>query len=128
MNFEQVVAWRRHIHQHPELSRQEYETSQYIFDELSKYPGIRLTRPTETSVVAEIGPEDKEVVLLRADIDALAMDEEINTDYKSVNPGVAHTCGHDVHAAMMMGVAAELSFRRGELDGAVRIVFATVGK
>ena len=122
MDINQIIAWRRHLHKYPELSRQEFKTSQYIYDELSQYDNIRLSRPTQTSVVAEIGT-GKPVILFRADIDALAGYENITEDYKSVNEGVVHTCGHDTHTAMMMGVARELSEHVQRLHGTVRIVF-----
>lgn len=122
MDFDQIVKWRRYLHKHPELSRQEYETSNYIYNELSVFPNIRLRRPTETSVIAEIG-QGKPIILFRGDIDAIACSESIKEDYKSVNEGVSHTCGHDTHAAILMGVAQELSKNTTKLNGTVRIVF-----
>ena len=122
MDFEQILAWRHHLHKHPELSRQEFETSNYIYNELSAFPNIRLSRPTQTSVVAEVG-QGEPVILYRADIDALACQETIEEEWKSANPGVAHTCGHDTHAAMLMGAAKELSEHADRLNGTVRMVF-----
>ncbi len=122
MDFEQILAWRHHLHKHPELSRQEFETSNYIYSELSAFPNIRLSRPTQTSVVAEVG-QGEPVILYRADIDALACQETIEEEWKSANSGVAHTCGHDTHAAMLMGAAKELSEHTDRLNGTVRMVF-----
>lgn len=122
MDFEQIVKWRRHIHKYPELARQEFETSNYIYAELSAFPDIRLSRPTKTSVMAEIGRGER-VILFRADIDAVQGYENIEEDYRSVNEGAAHTCGHDAHIAMMMGAAQELAKNADKLKGVVRIIF-----
>ena len=101
---EQVIAYRRHLHQHPELSFQEYETSQFIYDEMSKLENVEVTRPTATSVLVKItGGKPGKKIGLRADIDALPIQEQRDElDFKSVVDGKMHACGHDGHTAVLM--------------------------
>ncbi|GHU50192.1 N-acyl-L-amino acid amidohydrolase [Clostridia bacterium] len=122
--FPEVVSWRRQLHRCPELSFQEVETSRYIADILLTFPGIEVYSPTPTSVMGILksnvpGP----VLALRADIDALPIDEENELPYRSQNPGVMHACGHDGHTAMLLGAAKLLSERRTFLRGEVRFFF-----
>lgn len=110
----QVISWRRHIHENPELSYQEHNTSDYIYNLLSTFPGLEVTKPTETSVLAVLRGSKKTdqknyTIAFRADIDALPIQEEADVDFKSKNPGVMHACGHDAHAAMLLGAAKILS-------------------
>jgi amidohydrolase len=112
---EDVVAWRRHLHRHPEVSFHEHETSAWIAERLEEL-GIEVERPTETSVVGRLttgrpGP----AVALRADIDALPIQEESGVEFASERPGAMHACGHDGHTAMLLGAAATL--RGAELPG-----------
>lgn len=125
---EQLVAWRRHLHQHPELSFEEHETARYIEAELKKMPGLTVTRPTKTSVLAVLkGGTPGRTVLLRADIDALPITEENTFDFKSQNPGVMHACGHDGHTAILLGVARLLSEEAARnpesIPGEIRMIF-----
>src|SRR4029450_13363691 len=120
----QAVAWRRHLHAHPELSFAEHETSTFLFELLGGLDGLELERPTETSVVAHLrtGRPGK-TLALRADIDALPIQEETGHDFASTVPGVMHACGHDGHTAMLLAVAHLLHERREELNGDVRFLF-----
>ncbi|WP_019244295.1 MULTISPECIES: amidohydrolase [Bacillus] len=122
---EKIVEWRRHIHQNPELSFKEYKTAQYIYDTLSTFPNLEITRPTETSVVATLagGAGEGKIIALRADIDALPMQEESNVEFKSINDNIAHTCGHDTHTAMLLGTASVLSNMKDEIAGTVKFIF-----
>lgn len=121
---EHIIAWRRHMHLHPELSHHEFETSQYIFDVLSTFNNLTLERPTKTSVVATLtGAHPGKTIALRADIDALPIEEETEIDFKSLNPGVMHACGHDCHPAMLLGAAEVLSELKDELHGTVKFIF-----
>ncbi|MEJ8307034.1 amidohydrolase [Saccharibacillus sacchari] len=121
---EQVRQWRRHFHRHPELSFEEYETSRYIYEQLERIGGLQLSRPTPTSVVARlIGGKPGGTLALRADIDALAIHEENTFEYASAHPGVMHACGHDSHAAVLLGAADILSKSRERLRGEIRFVF-----
>jgi amidohydrolase len=106
---EDVVAWRRHLHRHPEISFEERETSAWIADKLAGL-ALEVERPTETSVLARLrtgkpGP----TVALRADIDALPIQEESGVDFASERPGAMHACGHDGHTAMLLGAASQLA-------------------
>jgi amidohydrolase len=119
-----VVEWRRYLHQHPELSFQEKETSQFIFDTLKSMGGIELDRPTETSVIGTIiGAKSGKTLAIRADMDALPIDEKNEFSFKSVNPGVMHACGHDGHTSMLLGTAFILSKLKDHLSGNIRLIF-----
>lgn len=122
--FPQLVAWRRHFHEHPELSFQEQETAAFVYDRLADFGGYELSRPTETSVVARLitgrpGP----TLALRADMDALPIQEENALDFASKIPGVMHACGHDGHTAMLLGAAKLLAEQRSSLRGELRLFF-----
>jgi amidohydrolase len=116
---DEVVAWRRHLHRHPEVSFQEHETSAWIAARLEEF-GIAVERPTETSVLGRVGSGSR-VVALRADIDALPIEEESGVEFASERPGAMHACGHDGHTAMLLGAAKELA--AAELEGEVRFIF-----
>ena len=121
---EEVIAWRRHLHQHPELSFEEEKTSQYIYEQLKSFGNIELSRPTKTSVLGRIiGSVPGKVVAIRADMDALPIQEENDSDYASQNPGVMHACGHDGHTAMLLGAAKVLSSLKGQIEGEIRLIF-----
>jgi amidohydrolase len=121
---EQVIAWRRHLHQNPELSFQEEKTSQFIFDTLQSFGNLEISRPTKTSVVARlIGPEPGKTLAIRADMDALPIQEENTFEFASQNPGVMHACGHDGHTAMLLGTAKILSGLKEHIKGEVRFLF-----
>lgn len=122
---EQLLTWRRHMHMHPELSFQEYETSNYIESQLKSFGnGIEISRPTKTSVMAVIkGSKPGRTIALRADIDALPIQETNDLPFASVNPGVMHACGHDGHAAILLAVAKLISGIKDSLSGEVRLFF-----
>ncbi|WP_217587444.1 M20 metallopeptidase family protein [Lentibacillus saliphilus] len=120
-----IIEWRRHLHQNPELSFKEYNTSQFIYDTLAEFPNLELTRPTETSVVAILkgGAGEGKTIALRADMDALPIEEETDVAFKSKNQGVMHACGHDTHVAMLLGAAQVLSGMKEDLAGTVKFIF-----
>lgn len=121
---ETVIGWRRHLHQHAELSFEEERTSQFIADTLAEFGGLEVTRPTRTSVVARlVGSRPGRVLAIRADIDALPISEQNTHDFVSKNKGVMHACGHDGHTSMLLGAASVLSGMRDELEGEVRFLF-----
>jgi amidohydrolase len=125
MIVDSVRNIRRHLHQHPELSFKEYQTSDFISGQLTEF-GIEHTRGIAgtgiTAVIAGRGQHHKRVAL-RADIDALPISETGNPSYKSVNEGVMHACGHDVHTASLLGAAKILHELRDQWDGSVQLVF-----
>lgn len=107
---EQVIAWRRHLHENPELSYEEVNTSRFIYETLQTFEGLELSRPTETSVMARlIGSEPGKTLAIRADIDALPIPEENDFSFVSKNPGVMHACGHDGHTSILLGTAKILA-------------------
>jgi amidohydrolase len=119
-----VVSWRRHLHQHPELSFHEERTSQFVADTLAGFGGLEITRPTRTSVVARLaGARPGPVLAIRADMDALPIQEANSHEFVSRTAGVMHACGHDGHTAMLLGAAGVLVGRRDELRGEVRFLF-----
>ena len=121
---ETVVAWRRKLHQQPELSFQETRTAAFIAETLSGFGGLEISRPTATSVVARlVGREGGPVLAMRADIDALPIHEANEHEFVSATPGVMHACGHDGHTAMLLGAARVLASRRDELRGEIRFIF-----
>jgi amidohydrolase len=121
---ESVVTWRRHLHRHPELSFHEERTSQFVADTLAGFGGLEITRPTKTSVVARlVSPRPGPVLAIRADMDALPIQEANSHDFVSRTPGVMHACGHDGHTSMLLGAAKVLVARRDELRGEVRFLF-----
>jgi amidohydrolase len=120
----QLVAWRRHLHMHPEVGFGEHQTAAYIEAELRKMPGLTVTRPTATSVLAVLrGGQPGRTLLLRADIDALPITEENTFEFRSRHPGAMHACGHDGHTAILLGVARLLSEQSQEVPGEVRMIF-----
>lgn len=118
-----VVSFRRELHRHPELSGQEVETQKKIMAELDKM-GIPYRMAGNTSLIATLkGEKTGRTVALRADIDALPIMEESGVDYASEQAGIMHACGHDAHAAMLLGAAKILSEMKDQIDGEVRFFF-----
>ncbi len=123
--FAGVNQIRQHIHQHPELSFQEYQTSEFIQQQLTQ-AGIRFkTGFVKTGIVALIEGKNpsKKTILLRADMDALPIEEKNDVTYRSSKPGIMHACGHDVHSACALGAAFILNDLKEEWEGTVKIMF-----
>jgi amidohydrolase len=119
----EIIGWRRHFHEHPELSYDEHETARFVEWKLQRW-GLEPERPTPTSVVARLrGDLPGPTIALRADMDALPIEEENTFEFASKHPGVMHACGHDGHTAMLLGVAQLMSRRGAEVPGEVRFVF-----
>ncbi|MFH1143431.1 MAG: M20 family metallopeptidase [Candidatus Eisenbacteria bacterium] len=122
-----LVALRQDFHRHPERGFEEVRTAGRIVEELRGYGGFRLrTGVAKTGVVADLESGDSRgpVVALRADMDALRVQEENpELDYRSVNAGVMHACGHDGHMAILLGVARVLARHRDRIRGGVRLLF-----
>ncbi|MDR3231301.1 MAG: amidohydrolase [Synergistaceae bacterium] len=124
---EKLTALRRHLHAYPEISWQEVETSRLIaskLEEIGLKPRIGTTgKPV--GVVADLvcGGDAKPCVALRADIDALAFGEESDLEYRSLNSGAMHACGHDAHITMLLGAAEILYSMKDRLRGQVRFIF-----
>ena len=121
-SYEELAEIRYYIHQHPELSGQEYQTTAFLKERLEEL-GIRILESgLKTGLIAEIG-SGQPVVALRADIDALPILEQTNLPYKSQNPGVMHACGHDFHQTSLLGAAALLKEKEDQLEGTIRLIF-----
>jgi amidohydrolase len=119
-----VLKWRRHLHQHPELSYQEHETARFVIERLQEFGGLEISTPTKTSVVADlVGGRPGPRLALRADMDALPITEENDFEFASQSPGVMHACGHDGHTAMLLGAARILANHRAEVPGRLRFIF-----
>lgn len=121
---QEVVEMRRYLHQHAELSFEEYETARYIESKLQQMDGLEISRPTPTSVMAILKTgRPGRVIAYRADIDALPIQEPQGLPYASQNEGVMHACGHDAHAAILYGTAKVLLQHKDRLRGEVRFLF-----
>ena len=123
-NSDELTEMRRTLHRNPELSFMEYETAKYIENRLSEW-GMNSERIGETGVYAEItgGKGCGPIVALRADIDALPVEEETGLPYASKNKGVMHACGHDMHTACLLAAAKALQECRNQFAGSVRLLF-----
>jgi amidohydrolase len=119
----ELVAFRRHLHAHPELSYAERETTDLIMQRLQVAGLEPELLPNECGLVCDIGTGDGPVVALRADIDALAMDDEKDVPYRSQRTGVAHACGHDVHTTIVLGAGLALQELLTHGRGRVRLIF-----
>lgn len=121
-SYEELTEIRHYLHQHPELSGKEYQTTAFLKDRLEAL-GIRvLESGLKTGLIAEIG-SGHPVVALRADIDALPIVEQTGLPYQSQNPGVMHACGHDFHQTSLLGAASLLKEKEDQLDGTIRLIF-----
>ncbi|WP_342745641.1 amidohydrolase [Paenibacillus herberti] len=120
-----MVANRRHLHRHPELSFQEKETSSWILSKLVELGCVDVrTGVGGHGVVVELkGSEPGPVIALRADMDALPIQEEKESEYRSTIPGVMHACGHDAHTASLLGIAAYYQSLQGGFKGTRRLLF-----
>lgn len=120
---EELILIRRHIHQHPELSFQENNTAHFVQTELKKI-GVESKRIGTTGVVALIGDASKgKCLALRADLDALPIEEANDHEFVSKVKGVMHACGHDVHTTCLLGAAKLLKRHEADLNGAVKLIF-----
>ena len=121
-----LLEWRRHMHQFPEISFEEVETTAYLERILREMGVEEIDRPTKTGLVVHLHgtkPGKPVVVAIRADIDALPMPEDNDLPFCSTKPGVMHACGHDGHAAMLLGLAALLLSHRESFCGEARLIF-----
>lgn len=125
--FSKVKAWRRHLHMHPEPSFKEFETMEFVCGVLSEY-GISFQKGVaQTGVIAVIRADHHDPLMpclaLRADLDALPIEEQNDVPYKSQNPGWMHACGHDVHTSILLGTAVLLQANRQQLKRPVKLIF-----
>lgn len=121
-HHDDVVAWRRHLHAHPELGRQEFATTQFVAAHLADAGLNPKVLPGGAGLTCDFGPEQGPRIALRADMDALPMAERTDAPYTSVVPEVAHACGHDAHTAILLGTALALA-SVPQLPVGVRLIF-----
>lgn len=120
----EIIGWRRNIHMYPELGYQEKRTAKLIEEHLRKWGYKVITGIAETGVVGILkGKEGEKTIALRADMDALPIEELNNVPYKSRIKGVMHACGHDAHIAMLLGAAKILAELRDKLKGNIKLIF-----
>jgi amidohydrolase len=123
-HWAETVSYRRHLHANPELSFKEIQTSDFVGNKLARF-GISYVRMAQTGLVGLIHGQnpDKKCVALRADMDALPIREANDVPYKSLNEGVMHACGHDVHTASLLGTAWILTQLKDKFEGTVKLIF-----
>ena len=123
--YDRIVAWRRHLHQHPELSFFETKTAAFITDKLREFglTDIRTNVGGHGIVATICGAHSGPTIAFRADFDALPIHDEKDTSYKSTIDGVMHACGHDGHTANLLGLASTLIQHRAQLHGNVVLLF-----
>ena len=119
----QIINWRRDFHQYPELAFDEHRTSKVIGDALKSMGLVPKMNVGKTGVTADLVFGDGPMIALRADMDALPMQETSGLDFSSKHNGVMHACGHDGHMAMLLGAAKVLSQNKNGLKGTVRFIF-----
>lgn len=119
-----VIGIRRTIHENPELALQEFNTSKIVYDTLKVLDVDIKTKVGKTGIVANLNPNTtKKTIMLRADMDALPIDEHTNLKFKSKVKNVMHACGHDVHTSILLGTAIVLNELKDKIDGNVKFVF-----
>lgn len=120
----QLVQWRRYLHQHPEIGFQEHLTTEFVSRKLQEWGIKHQTGIAKTGIVATIeGTQPGPVIAIRADLDALPIQEQNQVEYRSRHDGFMHACGHDGHTAIALGTAYYLSHYRDNLKGTVKIIF-----
>lgn len=117
------VEWRRHFHQNPEISNEEFQTTRFIKKELTKHKISVKKIKMPTGTIGLINERKKPAVAVRTDIDALPVTERTNLPFKSRNEGIMHACGHDIHMAAVLGTAVILNKIKDELPGCVKFFF-----
>ena len=114
-HLDYMISIREHIHAYPELSDEEFDTSKLVFDELTQFGVENIKMIADTGVTGVIrGALPGPTILLRADMDALEIEEKTNVPYRSTKKGIMHACGHDGHTASLLGVAKILMQKNSE--------------
>ncbi len=123
--LQEAITIRRHLHQNPELSTLEFKTSEFISNKLKEWNINHTTGIAKTGIVGVIEGKNpsKRVVALRADMDALPIVEKNEVNYKSINEGVMHACGHDAHIASLLITLKILNILKSEFEGTIKFIF-----
>ncbi|MCI8639178.1 MAG: amidohydrolase [Coprococcus sp.] len=119
---EELIQYRRHFHQNPEVGMNTTSTAAFVAEKLEEM-GYDPQLVNECGVTATVGKSEGKVLLLRADMDALPMQEDSGLEFASQVPGAAHCCGHDLHTAMLLGAARILKEEESSLEGTVKLMF-----
>ncbi|SYZ74827.1 Amidohydrolase [Candidatus Zixiibacteriota bacterium] len=117
------VEWRRWLHQHPELSNREFDTTKFILEQLKKRGVKTVPLKMKTGALALMNEKKGIALAIRTDIDALPIDEKNKVAFKSRNDGIMHACGHDIHMAVVLGTTVLLSILKENLPGAVKVIY-----
>ncbi len=122
--YDEMVGWRRHLHEHPELSYEEVNTSKFIYEKLKEFGVDQVDYMCETAVIGLVnGTKPGKCLAIRADIDGLPVNEETGLPFASKHDNVMHACGHDGHVAMLLGTAKVLCENRDQFSGSVKLIF-----
>ena len=122
--FKELLEIRRYLHKHPELGRQEYQTSEFIRNIIAEIGNFKITMVGDTGFTADLVQSNSYPWLaLRADMDALPIKDEKNVSYRSVNENCCHACGHDFHSSVVIGVAKVLYQLKDSFKGNIRFIF-----
>lgn len=120
---DEIIEWRRDIHRHPELGFEEERTSDLVSEKLKEW-GYEVEKMAGTGLAANLKNEfSGKTIAIRADMDALPIEEKTEVDYKSQNPGKMHACGHDAHTAIALGTAKIISLFNDKINGNVKFIF-----
>ena len=122
-NYDQLVAWRRDFHMHPELGCQEHRTAKIVAGVLHELGYTVQTGIAKTGVVGLLENGTGPVIMTRVDMDALPIQEENEVPYVSQNPGLMHACGHDAHVAIGLGIATLMAQHREQWSGTLKMIF-----
>jgi len=121
---DEFISIRRHLHANPELRYKEFETSKFVQAKLASF-GVPFEIKATTGVVGIIAGKNPgaRVIALRADMDALPIEEENDVTYRSLNPGIMHACGHDVHTSILLGASKILNELKDQWEGTIKLIF-----
>lgn len=122
-DIEKFIEIRRYIHKNPELSMKEYNTTDYIYNKLKSFCIEDVKKIGETGVVAVIYGKGEKTIAIRADIDALPLNEDNNLEFRSSNLDAMHACGHDIHTTSLIGAAYYFNKYKDELSGNIKLIF-----
>ena len=121
-NFEFAKSIRKHLHQHPELSFQEFKTADFVEQKLIEIGLAQVKRIHKTGLTALLKNNNQDCLGLRADLDALPIKEIENRAYRSLNEGIMHACGHDAHTAALLGAAKILFGIKDKIKGNIKFI------
>ena len=126
-NQEDIISLRRYLHSIPEIGFNEFETSKHLVKLLSEIGFSTISNTAmQTGFYCELGDNDQNILAIRCDMDGLKLEEDQDINYKSINRGCMHACGHDVHMSILYALAKYLSERKSEFPGKIRFIFQSI--